>query len=172
MKLRLATILLSVMIISMTGCIDKNKTQINTQNEPSPVAANPTPTQSDNMILTGMDIKNLMEKQGLYLSLAGNNDDWILNSLKPENYYFTCGPTADCKLEYGISIYTFKSQEEREKGFVDFKKQQQKNDNINIPSVWAKTNALVLYWHGTQLDQIPAYEDKVTKALTGWEKKR
>jgi hypothetical protein len=170
MKTKLAVILSSVMIILMTGCREDDKNPITTQS-PSAMTSN----QPDNMILTGMDIKYLLEKQEINLQLAGDSNKWILNGIKAENYYFSCSASADCKnpLGLGISIYIFKSQQEREKGYEDFNKQKKKNKNIiNVPIIWAKTNVLILYWHGTQLNQEPTYEDKITKALNGWEKIR
>ncbi|CAN7762058.1 hypothetical protein [Paenibacillus sp. LjRoot56] len=113
-------------------------------------------------------IKDMLFQSGHITLNPYDGSDWTLNGQSPETYYLSCGPTEDCvQTKEHISIYTFKSNEERDKGFADFKKQKDQY-NMIVPIVWQNKNTILLYWHSSPFGQKTAYEDRISEGLKGW----
>jgi hypothetical protein len=121
LKLVLLTCILSV---SLTGCLNDKKADVNPGLKKGENTTQVVPAQVGAYALD--DVERLFKAQGIELSGAGNsNEDWILNGVKPSNYYYSCGPASDCKKpQEHISIYIFKDAKAREEGFTDFNKKK------------------------------------------------
>lgn len=163
--LKLKLVLLSCFLsISLSGCFNE-KADVNLPKGGLPSQV--VPAQVGSYALD--DVERLIKANRIDLSSAGNsNGDWILNGVKPSNYYYSCGSTPDCKKpQEHISIYIFKDVKARGEGLADFNRQNEKYD-MTVPIVWQNANAIVLYWHISPPDKKPFFEEDIRKALNGW----
>ncbi|KRF05523.1 hypothetical protein ASG89_20560 [Paenibacillus sp. Soil766] len=163
MKVKLAVIL-SVTLVLMTGCLDKENIPTPTATETSPIAANPAPAKPT---FTSEDVVKLLNTQGLELMPPSKKEGFpTLNGILPIEFTIS-KPTEDTmRVEY-ISIYIFRDVKESYKGLEEFNKEKEKY-NMVVPSVWQNGNVLVFYGHSTPLGENTAFEEQINNALAGW----
>jgi hypothetical protein len=141
MKKMMITLL--VMCFIITGCFAN-------QTGKKPVIVKEIETPVNEKILTLNEVKKALETEGIEMFVKEEQNDWVLNNVKPNRFSVTRPDEKSAYPEF-ISIYVYESKQARKEGLKDFNTQKEKY-NMVIPNIYETKNVLILYWHHENLD--------------------
>lgn len=108
-------------------------------------------------------VQEAMEVKGINFKSHPSKQDWVLAGVDPHSY--AVGSTRERTVtEEEASIYIFDSEQHREEGLADFRKQTEKY-NMLYPRIYEKRNVLILYWAAGDMNKIAKLEEKFTNAM-------
>jgi hypothetical protein len=114
-------------------------------------------------VLTLQDITDSFKTDGIILKEDTKSNYWTLNGVKPSDYQLPNGE--------GITIYIYKSGEDRESGLKDFNKQKEKYD-MAVPSIYENRNLLMFYWYHGTTGSPTEYDKTIKKIITDINRKK
>ncbi|WP_018885159.1 hypothetical protein [Paenibacillus massiliensis] len=130
-------------------------------NEATPEPGTPDGTEDTNTgqaaILTLDQVQQAIQAQGLELTAASQENDWVLNDVEPQRN--TLNGSADQPENNEIvTIYVFDSEQARQEGLANFN-EQTANLPIKKPAAIEHKNVLILYWYNAEETDNPATLD-------------
>lgn len=165
-------ILAMALALTLAGCLDSTNTKAESMriNSDDSLLDIPSIDGTESLqegILTVELVEQALKEQQVKLGSKHRSTDWVLNGVQAMMYTISDNlENKDDLPSERISVYIYRSGEERKDGLNDFKLQAEKY-NMQMPNIYEQYNVLLLYWHKETLDKASSaqYAQEIRYAL-------